>query len=381
MQLTGLHAGTRQPIAIHIEDGCISNVTPFIPDADEQLPFLAPGLVDLQVNGCHGYDFNSQFTTPDDVGHITRALLRMGVTAYLPTIITNSEDMIKQEIAQIVAGCANDSLSAQCILGIHLEGPFISSENGARGAHDPKYIRAPDWNLFERWQSVANGAIRIVTLSPEWPSSLEFIRRCVASGVMVSIGHTAASPERIREAVAAGARCSTHLGNGSHAMISRHDSYIWEQLASDHLSASFIADGHHLPLAFLKVALRAKGKLSMLVSDAVALSGMPPGEYHSVVGGRVVLTAQGKLHLAEYPNILAGSAHLLPHGIAHLVLNGLASLPEAWEMASLRPASLLNLRSKAGLKEGAPADIVVFRWNGQAISIEQVFKQGVRIDL
>ncbi len=173
---------------------------------------------------------------------------------------------------------------------------------------------------------------------------------------------------------------STHLGNGAHLMLPRHPNYLWEQLADDRLWCCLIADGFHLPEQFLKVALRVKGHKALLVSDAVALAGMEPGGYETPVGGRVVLTPEGKLHLAGNPLMLAGSASMLTAGVAHLTNGGLAEWPEAWNMASVRPAALMGLPSAFGLTPGAPADLVLLRrsLDGRA-EIEQTFKSGVRV--
>ena len=156
--------------------------------------------------------------------------------------------------------------------------------------------------------------------------------------------------------------------------------YLWEQLAADELWASFIADGFHLPDAVLKTVMRMKGSRAILVSDSVALAGMPPGEYESPIGARVVLTPEGRLHLATDPRLLAGSAQPLIAGIAHLVDSGLASLGEAWEMASARPLFLLSRSDCKGFSIGSPADLVLFQYemNGP-MTIERVVKSGETI--
>ena len=196
----------------------------------------------------------------------------------------------------------------------------------------------------------------------------------------VSIGHTAASPGQIRDAVAAGATMSTHLGNGSHLLLPRHENYLWEQLAQDSLSACIIPDGFHLPDQVIKVVLRTKGRRAMLVSDSVYLAGMAPGNYVTHIGGEVTLTPEGRLHLTGSPGILAGSAQSLRHGVGRLARCGLADLREAWEMASIRPATAMNLPARAGIKAGAPADLVLFdRADGGPIRILETWKAGRRV--
>lgn len=377
--IEGIHYYTGEPVTLLINNGLIEDIQSLPSQEKQTLPWVAPGLVDLQINGYNGMDFN---TLPIDEGmvqRITRELWQEGVTSYYPTIITNDDESIEGAMAAISNECNQESIVEQSIAGIHLEGPFISSEDGPRGAHGRKYVKAPDWALFQRWQDAAGGRIKIVTLSPEWPGSAEFITRCVDSGVTVSIGHTDASPEQIREAVSFGARMSTHLGNGAHLMLPRHPNYIWEQLAQDELWPCIIADGFHLPEAFLKVVMKVKGSHTMLVSDAASLSGMPAGEYDLHIGGKVVLTQEGKLHLAENPKILAGSAQMLLWGIEHLVGSKLCSMVEAWEMASIRPAAFMDLPAKEGLAAGAPADVLVYRKDGDAINILKTYKGGMEV--
>jgi N-acetylglucosamine-6-phosphate deacetylase len=376
--LRGRHLETGEPLSVRFDGDKIVAVETDVDDG-RGLPWIGPGLVDLQVNGFAGIDLNGPNPSSEQVSGLTRALLRVGVTSYLPTVVTGMPEEIEARLRAISASIRQDRLTAACVAGIHLEGPFISPEDGARGAHPLPAVCAPDWPLFERWQTAAEGRIRIVTLSPEWPGAPAFISRCRASGVIPAIGHTAATPEQIRKAVAAGASLSTHFGNGVHPMLPRHPNYLWEQLAADELWATVIADGFHLPDAVLKTVMRMKGSTAMLVSDSVALAGMPPGDYDSAIGSRVVLTPEGRLHLAADPRLLAGSAQPLIAGIAHLVRSGLATPGEAWAMASTRPLTLLSHPGAAGLQTGEPADLVLFRLNEDGIDIEQVVKAGQTI--
>ncbi|WP_235886101.1 N-acetylglucosamine-6-phosphate deacetylase [Paenibacillus cymbidii] len=377
------HYRSGEPLRLTLQGGRIAAIEPLVAAAAEtaSLPLVAPGFVDLQINGFAGIDINADGgVTPDDVARLTRLLWREGVTSYLPTIITNSPQAITEALRAIVRACRDDAMIDATIAGIHLEGPYISPQDGARGAHNAAYVAAPDWEQFQRWQEAAEGRIRLLTLSPEWDGARAFIAKCTASGVVVSIGHTSATPEQIREAVRAGASMSTHLGNGSHAMQPRHANYIYEQLACDELQAMVIADGFHLPVSLLKVFQRAKQHRFMLVSDAVHLAGMPPGEYETHIGGRVVLTPEGRLHLAEHPQVLAGSAQMLLAGVTTLVRAGLNEPADAWDLASLRPAAAFKLPAAAGLAAGAPADLVLLEWpDGEPPTIASVYKSGVAV--
>lgn len=375
--ITGRHYRTGQPVEVSINDGVVAAVHTL----DEsplmaKWPWLAPGLVDLQVNGGWGLDLNTLPLRPETVTGLSRRLLAHGVTAYCPTLITNGAEPLAQALSVIAEAMHTQPDAAGLIAGIHLEGPFLSPEDGPRGAHPREHICPPDWEAFCRWQEAAEGLIRIITVSPEWPGAAAFISRCSASGVRVSIGHTAASPEQIREAVAAGAVMSTHLGNGTHLTLPRHPHYLWEQLAADELYGCMIADGCHLPDSLLKVILRTKRSRAILVSDAVSLSGMAPGAYRLHIGGDVVLTAEGRLHLAGNSQLLAGSAMMLADQVAYLAEAGLAPLDEAIDCASVHPARLLGLAQVAGLTAGAPADLISFRLNGGAMDIQAVWKNG-----
>lgn len=374
MIIKGTHYATGEAISLTIEDEKITNIE--VISEQESLFYIAPGLVDLQINGYKGYDFNTLPIREGLFEQITKALWTEGVTSYYPTIITNSDEAIEKAVEAIVVACEQDDFIDKCIAGIHIEGPFISPEDGPRGAHGKEFVKAPDWELFQRWQEAAKGRIRILTISPEWPNAVEFIEKCVESGVVVSIGHTAATSEQIKEAVAAGATMSTHLGNGAHLMLPRHPNYIWEQLARDDLWTCLIADGFHLPESFLKVAMKVKGTRSMLVSDAVYLSGLAPGHYETHIGGEVVLTREGKLHTKDNPSILAGSAQMLKEGIAHLYKSGITTLHEAWEMASIRPSTFMGLSTKLGLSKNASADLVVFQWRENRVDVVQTYKAG-----
>lgn len=270
-----------------------------------------PGLVDLQVNGYAGHDLNGPDVDVETVGALTRALWRRGTTTYLGTVITAAEVDILRSLRAIAGARRADPLVRHSLVGVHMEGPFISRIPGARGAHDPDAIRPPDLAEFDRWQDAADGAIRMVTIAPEAGGTEEFIRGARTRGVLVSIGHSAASSDEIRAAVRAGAMLSTHLGNGAELTLPRHPNLLWAQLADDALTAMVILDGHHLPAETAASILRAKGlQRIILTSDSVALAGMPVGDHHTPVGGRVRVTEDGRLLLGD-SGMLAGSGRAL----------------------------------------------------------------------
>lgn len=327
-------------------------------DAVNSEVWIAPALIDIQVNGFAGFDLNVATVTPEDISAMVRALWRVGTGFLCPTVVTGSFEGIGNSLRAILKACEVDSRVAHAVLGIHLEGPYISAEDGPRGAHPLEHVREPDWDEFQRWQDIAEGKITIVTLAPEKKGAIPFIEKLVANGVTVALGHTAAAADDIRAAIDAGARLSTHLGNGAHALIRRHPNYIWEQLGADELWASLIVDGHHLPPPVAKSMIRAKTlDRCLLVSDAVALAGMQPGIYQ-FAGKSVELTAERCVRLVgtEY---LAGSAIELARGIENSVQFAGISLKEAVSLATLQPMRLLDAKKRVE----AQTNLILFEWD------------------
>lgn len=346
---------TGRPVAVDVADGHIREVRTGRGTAAD-LPWLVPGFVDLQVNGYGGHDVNGPAVTPDTVRDLADALARRGTTTFVPTVITGPEDAIVTSLRAISRARAADPELARAVPFAHVEGPFIAEEDGPRGAHDLAQVRPPSLAELDRWQEASDGVVGMVTISPHHPGSVEFTTGAVARGVQVAVGHTSATPEQVRAVVDAGATVSTHLGNGAHATLSRHPNYIWAQLADDRLHAGFIADGHHLPADTLTAMLRAKGlDRSFLVSDSVALAGMPAGTYDTPVGGQVELSAEGRLVVAGTP-YLAGAVRCLAECVAAAL--GMTGLPVAdvVRLATTNPARLvLEHAAAAAARRRGPA--------------------------
>jgi N-acetylglucosamine-6-phosphate deacetylase len=352
---------TAQPVRIEIAAGRIVAVTACDTPAAEtdRWPWIAPGLIDLQFNGYGGQEFSAPNITPEKVADITAVLDRFGVTRYCPTLTTQPADVLERALRAVAAACEASPAVARRVVGIHLEGPYISAEDGPRGAHPREHCRAPDWDEFQRFQEAADGGIRLLTMSPEYDGAADFIARVVRSGVVVAIGHTAADAVQIGAAVDAGARLSTHLGNGSHLVLPRHANYVWEQLAEDRLAASLIVDGHHLPPAVVKSLVRAKTpERCILVSDMSGLAGRPPGRYAGSLCD-VEILPNGRLVVAGQTELLAGAALPIGAGVANVMHFAGVTLAEAVRMATDHPARLLNL-APGGLDVGDPADLVLF---------------------
>ncbi len=338
--------------------------------------FLSPGFIDLQVNGFAGVDYNDPQTKPEKLADSFRAMFKTGVTRFFPTVITGSEHRIVGALRNLAAikdeFLRHGMAEGHAIVGFHVEGPHISPEDGPRGAHPLEHIRPPDIQEFHRWQEAADGQIRLVTVSPEWDEAPAYIRELVRSGVVASIGHTKASPEQIAAAVEAGATMSTHLGNAAHPVLPKTQNYIWEQLADDRLAASFIVDGIHLPEAFFRSAVRAKGiERSVLVTDAVMPAMCLPGPYQ--LGQIVVELRENGSVVLPGSDRLAGSALRMDRAISNAVRLGRFSLRDAITMATVNAARAGRIAGRQrGLSPGEKADFVRFRWNEESSLLEVI---------
>ena len=368
MNITGYSLHNQTPLEITVVNRRVTAIREI--DGAGANIFISPTLVDIQVNGFCGYDLNVDTVTAEDVCEMVRKLWGVGTGFLCPTIVTASSESIRNSLEAIVKAYQSDPLIAHSILGIHLEGPYISSEDGPRGAHPLPYVRNPDWDEFRRWQDIANGMIRLVTLAPEKEGAIPFIEKLVSTGVVVSIGHTDATAREIHDAVSAGATLSTHLGNGAHAKIQRHPNYIWEQLAADELYASLIVDGHHLPPSVVKSMLRAKTlNKCILISDATALAGMPTGDYE-FAGQPVKLKADQSIRLigTEY---LAGSAVVLLRCVENSVKFANISLGQAVSLATVNPMSLLDIDLEFDQpNRDIERDLIVFKWDLQTCKMD-----------
>ncbi len=357
MILHARHYATARPIAVTVENGRITAIT----DSDQQPEgWIAPAFFDPQINGCLGISFNSQSLTPEQVRTVADVCRAHGIGAFCPTLITASFEALQHGFATLSRALDADAELSRRMLCFHLEGPYLSGEDGPRGAHPKEHARDPDWDEFRRWQDAAGERIRMVTVAPERPGALPFIEKLTASGVVVAIGHTAATGAQIRYAVAAGARTSTHLGNGCHAVLPRHDNYLWEQLACDDLWASIIPDGHHLPATLVKCIVRVKGVgRTLITSDASSLAGSPPGKYREW-GTDLEVLPSGKVVVSGTP-FLAGSGHFTDVCVGNVIRMAGVTLAEAIDMASAQPRRLLGLPVTT-IEVGQPADLMLFDW-------------------
>ena len=377
-RVTGRDVGTGQGIAVTVTDGRIAAIEPTDLEPGLSDPYLAAGLIDLQVNGYRGLDLNDGALTPERVVALTQMMTTLGVTTYLPTLITASRASLLAALTSIAAARRQDPLSARMIPFVHIEGPFLATEDGPRGAHPLEHVRTPDLDEVAEWQRVSGGLVGKITLSPHYDQVSDFIRALVGQGILVAIGHTSASADQIHAAVSAGARLSTHLGNGAAATLPRHPNFIWAQLADDGLNAGFIADGFHLPADTFKAMLRAKGvDRAYLVSDTSALGGMPPGVYDQPIGGRVEVGSDGRLSVLGTP-YLAGASRPLCEDVALAIRMADLSLSDGVRLVTVNPGRFVGHRGR--LAVGESADLVLFDWElgAASLAIRETYVAGKR---
>jgi len=300
-----------------------------------------PGLIDLQVNGFKGVDFSGAHLNEEDVVCACRELFDAGTTAFLATLITSPTEIYERNLP-LIARIANAEEFKDRLLGIHLEGPFLSPIEGARGAHNPKWMRPPSIEHLDRLLAWADGTVRMLTVAADLDGAEELIRHATKRGIVVALGHHMASDDQLKRCVAAGAKALTHLGNGVPALLPRHENPIWAALGNDDLVATIIPDGHHLPPALLKTIIRTKSPANCIViSDASELAGLAPGRYESM-GAEVLLDPTGRLYNPA-TGYMAGSSATLLTCMNHLASLNLVTHRELLSMAFDNPLRLLGI--------------------------------------
>ena len=376
MKCSGRSVSTGELVEIQF-DGVISHVDPVLGADEGESTWLAPGFIDLQVNGFAGVDYNSPTTPQDEIARSIRAMFSTGVTRFFPTVITGAPDDMLGALRNLAAA-KESTPEGTAMEAFHVEGPHISAEDGPRGAHPARWVRPPDLEEFRRWQEAARGQVRLVTLSPEWPAATRYIEMLSSEGVVASIGHTSATGQQIQDAVRAGATLSTHLGNAGHASLPRRSNVI-EQLAEDRLAATFIVDGLHLSDAFLRVALRAKGiERSVLITDAVMPAMCEPGPYR--LGEVEVELKDDQRVVLRGGTRLAGSSLRMDRAVENVMRRAGLSLTEAVTMATINPARVGRVVSRQrGLRPGERADLVRFRLTDGRIEVLETYAGGRRV--
>lgn len=361
MQTIARHFQTGLQVRLTLQHGRVISLDPIKSPSDPAPDdlWVAPAFWDVQTNGRWGVSFSSETLTVEQVAEIVLAHAELGTGRLCPTLITAPPDATEHGLKTIASACDRWPEIDSMVAGIHLEGPWISHLDGYRGAHPPHAVQDPDLNLFDRFQTASGNRVVLVTLAPERPGTIPFIKALSDQGLVISIGHSSADGPTIRSASQAGARLSTHLGNGVAAQIARHPNPIWDQAANDSLFASLIADGHHVGPEFLRVVARAKGPDRLiLVSDFSPLAGLPEGTY-----GDWAIDSSGKVVVAGTP-YLAGANQGLDVGLANLLRWTDLTIPQALATVSTNPARLLG-QSAPALSVGQPANLVLLQFGAR----------------
>jgi N-acetylglucosamine-6-phosphate deacetylase len=367
-------AGVLEPGYLVLGDGRITAVgqgaPPGVPDLELNTGLLAPGLVDLQVNGYFGIEMMA--ADPDGWAAVAEGLPRFGCTAFLPTFITSPLEQLTASLRKAAGFWELPGIRGARTLGVHVEGPFISAVE--RGAHNPDWIIPPTADTVDRLLAAGAGLLRLVTLAPEVAGGLAAIGRLAAAGVLVSVGHSDATAAQVAAAAGAGARMVTHLFNGQRQLESREPGVVGQALADPRLTSGLIVDTYHVAPVNCAVAFAAAPGRICLVTDAAACAGMPPGEY--LLGGEPIELPPGEGVPPHRPDGgLAGSALRMDRAVANMVDAG-APVADAVAAATRVPADLIGRPDLGRLTPGAPADLV---WLDEDLRAAATWIEGERV--
>lgn len=373
-EIRAIHYETGKHVRMGIRDGLITEVNEVMEANQAGSLMVAPGFIDNQINGYRGVDFSEDGLTAESMLKAVEFIQKDGVTSFQPTIITNSHENLLRNFSNLTKTLINKDIS-DAVPGFHLEGPYISTEEGFYGCHPKDHIRKPSWDEFLEYQEAADGKIRQVTVAPEVEGAIEFIANCIRNNIVVAIGHTNASAGHVSKAADMGAGISTHLGNGCANLIHRHYNPLWPQLSNDLLSPSIIADGHHLLPEEIRVFLRVKGPDNIfLTSDVTSLIGLAPGRY-MFMGSEIVLSDDGIIRNPVL-NCLAGASFPIKRGVENMITFTGCSLAEAINLATKNVARICKMTDRGSLEPGKRADLILFEAEGNSIHIKKTIVNG-----
>jgi N-acetylglucosamine-6-phosphate deacetylase len=373
-------AGELHDAGILVRDGVIEAVAPrhslTLPEGGQEIvandKIAAPGFVDVHIHGAAGHDVMEG--TEKALSAIASSIGSHGTTSFVATTVTANPDVIcksSEGIARYIAVQHEKSIRGAEVLGVHFEGPFISPIR--RGVHPPEWLKLPSADLLEKFVEAAHGNALILTIAPELLGAMPCIDAARKSGMVVGIGHTDATYEQTRAAMARGAHHAIHTYNAMRPFSHRDAGVIGAVLTSPDITAELIADGVHVDETAMRLLLQAKGAGGViLISDGISATGMPDGNYQLgdfevTVSGGVCRNSEGKL---------AGSTLTLDRALRNIVGLG-ASLHDALQMLTLNPAKLLGIEHKKGvLRESADADIVLLN---EGLEVTQVYARGLAV--
>ncbi len=380
MIIQGKIPGAESVVNIVIEKGRIVRMDPYQEgsccDFGGTDLYICSGFFDPQVNGFAGVDFNSPRLTPEGLRQAALSLASAGVTRFLPTLITSSHERMVYQLRILAEALRKDPLLQKLCVGIHLEGPYLSPEEGPRGVHLQEFVRLPQWEELMRFQEACEGRIKCVTLAPEVKGAIPFIRKAVTHGIVIGIGHTHATEENLEEAVQAGARLSCHLGNAPSALLPRHRNLIEKQLVTDQLMVSIIVDGIHLSPDVVKNYVWAKGiDRIVLTTDSMAGAGAPSGRY--TLGDLEVEVGSDRAARLLGTSRLAGSTLTMDRAITNAMRFAGIDLASAIRMAANNGQKLFpELRGE--IISGDSADLVLFGFQG-GLTVQSTWIEGEKI--
>lgn len=359
----GKRYDTNEIVRVFVKEGIIQSIESAADNA-ASCPWIAPGLFDIQINGGNGVTLVDPKLTEEQTLSVFKKILREGNFRTCLTLTTHTSETMIHSAHVIARTIEHHPEYKRLITGIHLEGPFLSPN--AKGAHPVEYCREYDMNLIDAIQSASGGLVKIITLSPTYPNANEFIRHLVKKGIVVSLGHTDATPNAITAAIEAGATCSTHIGNATTHLLPKKENYFFAQLVSDKIWAGMIADSFHLSPMLMQIIIRTKGlNRLILVSDQAGTAGLPPGRYTTDLCELEILP-NGKITLYGDQHLLAGASYPLAYGLMNVMKIAGLSLAQAYPLCTTHPAALLGVSRFSNsdtdfLEPGSSADFLIFK--------------------
>lgn len=349
----------------------IADITDTVPglikEIDARGMYVSPGFIEIHMHGRNGYD--AMDASYEAINGISKALIGSGVTGFLATTMTMSEDNIKKAVRTV--GESIGKTQGAKLMGLHMEGPFISKEH--KGAQPEGYIQKPSMEEYMKLCDGFQDVVKLTTVAPEIEGAPEFIKQLSDMGTVVSMGHTNATYDEAMKGIEAGIKSSTHTYNGMRGLHHREPGALGAVFDSD-IFAELICDGGHVHFAALRTLLKIKGVgKSILITDSMRAAGMDEGVYD--LGGQQVFVKNGQARLAD--GTIAGSTLTLDRAVYNAVKHFNVTLPEAVRMASYNPAALLGIDDMGEIKKGNVADIILFDENikikGMYISGEKIF--------